>query len=87
MERVQRRKETRERHPDTERKTQKGKDKEERRGGKKERETERVTPTQTIQRKGARRGSEIPGRTCKEKQKHKDTVLQGKRQNIQRANE
>ena len=67
---------------ETQREGQRGKERE-----KKERETERITPTQIIQGKGARRGSEIPGCTCKEKQKPEDTALQGKRRNIQRANE
>lgn len=65
-----------------ERKGQRGKE----RGKKGERDRENY-PTQITQRKGARRGSEIPGCACKEKQKPEDTVLQGKRRNIQRANE
>ena len=36
-------------------------------------------PYPEIQRKGARRGSEIPGGTCKEKLKPEDIVIQGER--------
>lgn len=61
------------------------KDKEERRGKKGERDRENY-PTQITQRKGARRGSEIPGCTCKEKQKPKRHSPTRKKTEIQRAN-
>ena len=66
-------------HTQTHTQERKGQRKE---GGERQRETERTTPPtphpKEIQRKGVRRRSEIPGCTCKEKQKPKDPVTQEK---------
>lgn len=55
-----------------------GENRTEKRGKKAERDRELSTCTR-IRRKGARRRSETPDISCKEKQKHKDTVTLGER--------